>query len=128
MDRQTLRDWVRRYNADGVGGLELCGNLGDGMIRRRSVLAPRDLDAVGERDTLDDPRIKSGGRLLGNWFSPFSRRQVMAAAMTSLNTISRAVSCDSAPLVRTVRCLTVANTLSIGLDVRRCSQCSAGKS
>src|SRR5439155_2457672 len=46
--------------------------------------------------------------------SPFSRRQVFAAAMTSLNTISRAVSCDSAPLVRTVRCRTVANTLSIG--------------
>ena len=56
---------------------------------------------------------------LGNWFSPFSRCQVLAAAITSLNTISRAVSCDSAPFVRTVRCLTVANTLSIGLDVRR---------
>ena len=35
--------------------------------------------------------------------------------MTSLNTISRAVACDSAPLVRTVRWRTVANTLSIGL-------------
>jgi tetratricopeptide (TPR) repeat protein len=35
----------------------------------------------------------------GNWFSPFSRRQVFAAAMISLNTISRAVSCDSAPRV-----------------------------
>ena len=56
---------------------------------------------------------------LGNWFSPFSRRQVFAAAMTSLNIMSRAVSCDSAPLVRTVRCRTVANTLSIGFDVRR---------
>ena len=50
---------------------------------------------------------------LGNWFSPFSRRQVLAAAITSLNIIRRAVFCDSAPLVRTVRCLTVANTLSI---------------
>lgn len=29
---------------------------------------------------------------LGNWFSPFSRRQVFAAAVTSLNTISLAVS------------------------------------
>ena len=34
---------------------------------------------------------------------PFSRRQVLAAAMISLNTISLAVSCDRAPLVRTVR-------------------------
>src|SRR3954452_7307395 len=34
--------------------------------------------------------------------------------MTSLNTITRAVSCESAPLARTVRCRTVANTLSTG--------------
>src|SRR5437588_1488201 len=53
----------------------------------------------------------------GNWFSPFSRRQVFAAAMISLNTIKRAVSCDRAPRVRTVRCRTVANTLSIGFAV-----------
>ena len=50
----------------------------------------------------------------GNWFSPFSRRQVLAAAITSLNTISLAVVGESAPFVRTVRCRTVANTLSIG--------------
>ena len=48
--------------------------------------------------------------------------------MTSLKTISRAVVGDSAPLVRTVLCRTVANTLSIGFEVRRWSQCSAGKS
>src|SRR5215212_3072400 len=53
---------------------------------------------------------------LGNWFSPFSRRRVFAAAMTSLKTISRAVSCDSAPLVRTVRWRTVANTLPNRVD------------
>ena len=39
--------------------------------------------------------------------------------MISLKTISPAVSCYSAPLVRTVRCRTVANTLSIGFAVRR---------
>src|SRR4051794_19993608 len=39
-----------------------------------------------------------------------------------------AVFADKAPFVRTVRCRTVANTLSIGFDVRRWSQCSAGKS
>jgi branched-chain amino acid transport system substrate-binding protein len=48
--------------------------------------------------------------------------------VTSLNTISLAVFVDRAPFVRTVRCRTVANTLSIGFDVRRWSQCSAGKS
>jgi len=56
---------------------------------------------------------------LGNRASPFSRRQVLAAAITSLNTISRAVSWDSAPLAWMVRCRTVANTLSTGLAVRR---------
>jgi hypothetical protein len=42
--------------------------------------------------------------------------------MTSLNTIRRAVACESAPFVRTVRCRTVAKTLSTGLAVRRWSQ------
>jgi len=31
-----------------------------------------------------------------------------------LKTMRRAVACDNAPFMRTVRCLTVANTLSIG--------------
>src|SRR5271156_4220113 len=48
--------------------------------------------------------------------------------MISLKTMSRAVSCESAPFMRTVRCRTVAKALSIGFDVRRCVQCSAGKS
>ena len=51
---------------------------------------------------------------LGNRFSPFSLRQVLAAAMTSLKTISRAVLGDKAPFVRTVRCRTVAKTDSMG--------------
>jgi hypothetical protein len=38
-----------------------------------------------------------------NWFSPFNRRQVFAAAVTSLNTMSLAVIADRDPLVRTVR-------------------------
>src|SRR4029078_11114517 len=42
--------------------------------------------------------------------------------------MSLAVFADRARFVRTVRCRTVANTLSIGFDVRRWSQCSAGKS
>ena len=48
----------------------------------------------------------------------------MQAAYTESRT--QPVFCESAPLVRTVRCLTVANTLSIGFEVRRWSQCSAG--
>ena len=56
---------------------------------------------------------------LGNWLSPFNRRHVLAAATTNSNIISRAVSWDSAPLVRTVRWRTVVNTLSVEFDVRR---------
>ncbi len=48
--------------------------------------------------------------------------------MISLNTMVFAVSCDKAPFMRTVRWRTVANTLSIGFVVRKCVQCSAGKS
>jgi hypothetical protein len=59
---------------------------------------------------------------------PFNRRQVLDAASISLNTISLAVCGDNDPLVRTVLCRTVANTLSIGLVVRKWTQCSAGKS
>ena len=40
----------------------------------------------------------------------------------------RAVSCESAPFMRMVRWRTVAKALSIGFDVRKCVQCSAGKS
>ena len=57
--------------------------------------------------------------IFGNWFSPFSLRQVFEAAITSLKTISLAVDGDSDPLVLTVLCRTVANTLSIGFEVRR---------
>ncbi len=55
----------------------------------------------------------------GNSSSLFSRRKVRAAARTSLNTISLAVVDDSAPLVRTARCRTVAKTDAIGFVVRR---------
>jgi len=44
----------------------------------------------------------------GNWFSPFNRRQVFAAEVTSLNTMSLAVIADRDPFVRTVRWTTVA--------------------
>src|SRR3954470_2733393 len=54
---------------------------------------------------------------LGNWFSPFSLRQVFAAAITSLKTITRAVEDHSDPLVLTVLCGTVANTLSKDVSV-----------
>jgi hypothetical protein len=53
-----------------------------------------DLDAVLEFDTSDD---------LWQLFSPFNRRHVFAAALTSLNTMSLAVFAERAPFVRTVR-------------------------
>ena len=79
----------------------------------------RDLDAVAECDTLDDLR---------QLVLALQPAPGFGGGLTSLKTISLAVVGDSAPLVRTVRCRTVANTLSIGLEVRRWSQCSAGKS
>ena len=47
---------------------------------------------------------------------------------TSLNTMASAVLFERQPFERIVRCRTVAKVLSIGFEVRRCFQCSAGKS
>src|SRR5215217_3708307 len=99
---------------------ELCGSLGDGGDQAAR-LAGRTMTSV--------PSWKvTPATTFGNWVSPLSRLQPLAAAMMSLNTISLAVVGESAPLVRTVRCRTVANTLSIGFVVRKWSQCSAGRS
>ena len=59
---------------------------------------------------------------------PFSARQFLDAHSISLNTIVRQAIRVPQPLVRFVRSRTVANTLSIGLVVRMCCQCWAGKS
>ncbi len=42
--------------------------------------------------------------------------------------IANAVLFDRHPFERMVRCRTVAKVLSIGFEVRRCFQCSAGNS
>ncbi len=44
----------------------------------------------------------------------------------SLNAIARPAAREPGPLVTLVRCRTVAKVGSIGLVVRRCTQCSAG--
>src|SRR5712672_1274567 len=64
---------------------------------------------------------------LGNWLWPSSLRQLFGAASTSLNTIASAVLFERQPFERIVRCRTVAKVLSIGFEVLRCFQCSAGK-
>src|SRR5712671_6159454 len=64
----------------------------------------------------------------GKWLWPSRRRQLFSAACASLKTMAIAVLFERHPLERTVRCRTVANVLSMGLVVRRCFQCSAGKS
>src|SRR5205814_2384792 len=64
----------------------------------------------------------------GNWLWPSRRRQLFSAACASLKTMAIAVLVERHPLERTVRCRTVAHVRSTGLVVRRCFQCSAGKS
>src|SRR5882757_6365099 len=56
------------------------------------------------------------------------RRQLFCAASSSLKTIASAVLLDRQPFDRIVRWRTVAKVLSMGLVVRKCFQCSAGKS
>ena len=69
------------------------------------------------------PRIS-----FGNWLCPSMRRQVFWAPSSSLKTMASAVLFDRQPFDRTVRCRTVAKVLSMGFVVRKCFQCSAGKS
>src|SRR5664279_4083564 len=64
----------------------------------------------------------------GNWLWPSRRCQLFCAASSSLKTIASAVLLDRHPFDRIVRWRTVAKVLSMGLVVRRCFQCSAGKS
>ena len=64
----------------------------------------------------------------GNNSDPFNARHLFEADSVSLNTIVRHAMREPHPFVRTVRSRTVANVDSIGFVVRRCPQCSAGKS
>ena len=75
--------------------------------------------AVAEADALDH---------LGEPLRAVQPAPVRSADLASLKTIASAVWRDRQPLVLSVRSRTVANVLSIGLLVRTCFQCSAGKS
>ena len=78
-----------------------------------------DLDAVLESDTSDDFR---------QLICSIQASPSFDAAIIGLNAISLAIADESEPLVPTVLCRTVAKTLSMGSVVRKCSQCSAGRS
>src|SRR5881392_3058568 len=99
--------------------LELSRNLGDGRVQAAS----------GCWLTASMPSMNFMPVIsFGNWLWPSRRRQLFSAACASLKTMATAVLFERHPLERTVRCRTVANVLSMGLVVRRCFQCSAGKS
>jgi hypothetical protein len=75
--------------------LELSLNLGDGSDHAAC--------CAGVSMIWTPSRNLAPWMTLGKRFSPFNFRHVLAAAATSLNTISLAVFGESAPLVRTVR-------------------------
>ena len=58
----------------------------------------------------------------GKRFWPSSFRHFFCADIISLNAMARPVLRLRQPLVRLVRCRTVAKVLSIGFDVRMCFQ------
>ena len=63
-----------------------------------------------------------------SWFDPSSFRHFRLALKISLKAMASAVLRLRQPLVFTVLRRTVAKVLSMGLVVRMCFQCSAGKS
>src|SRR5271163_3472568 len=76
-------------------GGELCGRLGD-EVDQAAWWAGISMTSMPFWNLIP-------WTIFGNWFSPFNRRHVFAAALTSLNTMSLAVFADRAPFVRTVR-------------------------
>ena len=78
-----------------VGSFELCRKLGD-EVDQAAWLAGNTMTSMPFWNLMP-------WTIFGNWFSPFNRRHVFGAALTSLNTMSLAVLADSAPLVRMVR-------------------------
>src|ERR1700730_14859817 len=78
-----------------------------------------DLDPVGELHTQDQ---------FWQLVVSVDAAPSFLAPSTSLKTMASAVLFDRQPFDRTVRCRTVAKVLSMGFVVRKCFQCSAGKS
>lgn len=77
---------------------------------------------VRERDLDVLSRITSGRRIHERL------RQRLSAFLASLNTIERMLARDRHPRVYAVRSSTLEDVDPIGFVVRRCAQCSAGRS
>src|SRR5271169_5071662 len=105
--------------------VELSPNFGDGLKDQAAALAwgPVEFPMTSIPSVNFTPRIS-----FGNWLWPSMRRQLFWAPSTSLKTMAIAVLFDKQPFHRMVRCRTVAKVLSMGFVVRKCFQCSAGKS
>src|SRR5262245_725142 len=101
--------------------LELSPNFGDGRDQAAAVWACDLTTSIPSLNFI--PRT-----IFGNWLWPLRRRQLLSAASASLKIMASAVLLERHPLERTVRWRTVANELSMTFVVRRCFQCSAGKS
>jgi hypothetical protein len=98
IDDRSFPDWCHSGQWADVAACiqkELCRNLGD-AADQAAWLAGISMTSTPFWNLT--PRTT-----FGNWFSPFRRRQVLAAALTSLKTMSLAVLGDSDPFVRTVR-------------------------
>src|ERR1700680_2206237 len=105
---------------------ELSPNFGDGRTGQAATVVG--CRSVGLAMTSIPSLNVTPRTSFGNWLCPSSRRQLFCAPSSNLKTIASAVLLDRQPFDRIVRWRTVAKVLSMGLVVRRCFQCSAGKS
>src|SRR5205085_1576015 len=112
----------RRYRLTAVKA-ELSPNFGDGLTDQAAAGGAAEAPKTSTPSVNFTPRIS-----FGNWLGPSIRRQLFWAPSTSLKTMASAVLFDRQPFDRIVRCRTVAKVLSMGFVVRKCFQCSAGKS
>src|SRR6516225_12165781 len=116
---------IAEYDNDLASMAELKPNFGDGLKDQAAAWAR----GAAELPMTSIPSVNLTPWIsFGNWLWPSMRRQFLCAPSTSLKTMASAVLFDRQPFDRMVRCRTVAKVLSMGFVVRKCFQCSAGKS
>jgi len=122
-ERQTLRDWVHRFNEACVDILKdrprsdrPPPRISQQAALRPVILGGPDAERDGVSSWREGENHLPGHRRL-TFTDGISRRQIFDATMMSLKTMRRAVRWESGCFVRTVRWRTVTKTLSIGFEI-----------
>jgi hypothetical protein len=118
-----LLPWLERYTFVSYCQIWCMRSIRQGDHQAAHCCCSCSFSLIGSPSLKTTPSISSAMRSC-----PRMRRQDFSASCTSLKARPRKVERDTQFFVRVVRWRTVAKVDSIGLVVRKCTQCSAGKS